>query len=292
MERILVAGATGNNGRALVENLQTRDGVLVRALVRSPNAKNAHFGPGVEVVQGDLADPSSLDLAFRDVDRAFAVMAIVPDADQLFDTFFAAAKRSGTRHLVKLSGLGASDDSPSELIRQHAASDRALREVGVPYTIVRPNSFYQNMLWQAQGIASEGRFYLPMKEARQSTIDLRDLAEIIANILTEDTHLGATYDLTGPEPLSFFEVASIIEDMRRVPTEYVPIMPAEAEAAMIAQGMPEWSAKVLTEIQDLFATGKYAEVLPDAEALLGRVPTTFRTFAQDHAAAWQPTSLA
>ncbi|MEM9760450.1 MAG: SDR family oxidoreductase [Pseudomonadota bacterium] len=286
-ERILIAGATGTNGRALIEKLRTDSRVRLRALVRDPGSPAADFGGAVEVVMGDLAVPESLTAAFDGVDRAYVVTAIRPDARLLFENFFAAASAAGVTQVVKFSGLGASSDSPSEIIRQHGDTDAMLRESGLPYTIIRPNSFHQNMLAQAAGIAATGTFYLPLGDAKQSTIDVRDIAEITANVLTSDEHLGKSYDLTGPESLDFHDVASILSDVAERAIAYTPITAADAEAGFLQAGMSEWFSKALAEIQALFATGAYAEVLPNTEHLLGRRPISFRRFAEDHVDAWR-----
>ncbi|MES0863721.1 SDR family oxidoreductase [Ruegeria sp. SCPT10] len=279
--KTLIAGATGTNGRALIDALVAKD-VPVRALVRSIEGARATLSDGIELVQGDLGAPDSLSAAFDGVDKAYIVTSVQPDTVALFRNFYRAARNASASHVVKFSGMGASDTSPSEVIRQHAASDTDLRASGLPYTILRPNSFHQNMLWQAGGIASTGKFYLPLGDAAQSTIDVRDIAEITSTILTTDGHIGKTYDLTGPESLSFHDVARIIAEVRGAPVDYVPITPEAAEQAMRDQGMPEWSAHSLAEIQALFATGQYAQVTEDAERLLGRSPRSFRDFVRDH----------
>jgi len=279
---ILISGATGTNGRALIAALSGKD-VKLRALVRNPETAKRLFPDQVELTEGDLADPSSLARAFEGVDKAYVVTAVLPNTIELFQNYYDAAKAAGVSQLVKFSGLGASTHSPSEVIRQHGATDDALRASGVPYTIIRPNSFHQNMLWQSDGIAETDTFYLPLGEAAQSTIDVRDIAEITETILTTDSHVGQTYDLTGPESLTLNDVARIIGEVRGKPVTYAPITPEAAEDAMKSQGMPDWSAKALAEIQALFAIGAYADVLPDAETLLGHKPRTFEDFVRDHA---------
>lgn len=279
--KTLIAGATGTNGRALIDKLIDKN-VPVRALVRSIESAGATLPDGIELVQGDLGAPDSLSAAFDGIDNAYVVTAVQPNTVDLFRNFYEAAQAAGVSHVVKLSGMGASNASPSEVIRQHAASDADLHASGLPYTILRPNSFHQNMLWQASGIASTGKFYLPLGDAAQSTIDVRDIADITSTILTTDGHIGKTYDLTGPESLSFHDVARIIAEVRGAPVEYVPITSEAAEQAMRDQGMPDWSAHSLAEIQALFATGLYAQVTEDAERLLGRAPRSFRDFATDH----------
>lgn len=285
-DKVFIAGATGTNGRALVWELQTRQ-VPVRALIRSSVTAVPDFGPGVEIIKGDLADRDSLGRTLDGIARAYIVTAIHQDAVAWFDNFYAAAKAADVRHVVKFSGLGSGGDSPSEVMRQHGASDAMLIESGLSYTILRPNSFHQNMLAQAPAIAKEGRFTLPIGGAAQSTIDVRDIAEISANILTEDSHFGQVYDLTGPEALTFHDVARILSEVRGEPVVYQPITAEEAETAYRQAGLPAWNAHALAEIQDLFATGAYKTVLPDAERLLGRNLRTFREFAADHAEVWR-----
>ena len=224
------------------------------------------------------------------MEKAYIVTAVLPDTVELLSNFYDAARTAGVRHIVKFSGLGASQDSPSEIIRQHGETDAMLRAVGIPYTIIRPNSFHQNMLWQAAVIAATDAFYLPVGDAAQSTIDVRDIAEITATILTSDGHENQDYDLTGPESLTFNDVARIIGDARGQPVSYIPISQEAAESAMQEQGMPDWDAHALAEIQALFGSGAYADVLPDAERLLGRKPRTFAEFAQDFVGAFVPAT--
>ena len=281
--RILVAGATGTNGRALLDAL-AGTAAAVRGFVRSESQARQALGSDIELAEGDLADCSSIAAAFEGVDKAYIVTAVHPDTVALFGNFFDAASAAGIRHVVKLSGLGASRESPSEIIRQHGETDELLGTSGLNYTIIRPNSFYQNMLWQAQPIAGTDTFYLPVGEAAQSMIDVRDIAEITANVLLHEGHDNRVYDLTGPESLTFHDVAEIIGDARGKPVAYIPITREAAESAMKEQGMPDWSAHALAEIQALFGTGAYADVLPDAENLLGRKPRTFAQFVRDHVA--------
>lgn len=282
---ILIAGATGTNGHALL-NAFADKGITVRALARNLEKVNQNEFDTVEWVQGDLSDSDSLDNAFAGIEKAYIVTAILPNTPELFDNYYAAAKRAGVSHLVKFSGMGAEPDSPSEVIRQHYVSDKALMESGLTYTILRPNSFHQNMLWQADAIKATGQFYLPLGQAKQSTVDVRDLAEATVNVMTESGHENKVYELTGPESLSFYDVAAQLTEVTGKQVTYIPVPVDAAKQAMLYQGMPEWNAHVLAEIQELFATGKYDYVTNDLEALLGRKPTDFRQFAIDHSGAF------
>ena len=282
---ILVAGATGTNGSELLRQLANK-GIHARAMVRDPERAANLACDTVELVRGDLSDRSSLAAALDGIEKAYIVTAVHKDTEAWFESFFAAAKEAGVSQLVKFSGMRADVESLSEIIRQHGRTDETLMESGIPYTILRPNSFYQNMLWQAEAIRANGQFYLPIGDARQSQVDVRDIAEATVRILTEEGHENKAYDFTGPESISYFDVAATLSKILDKPVTYVPVPVAAAEAAMLEAGMPEWDAHALAEIQGLFATGIYAEVTDDLEKLLGRRPRTFEDFARDFAAAF------
>lgn len=282
---LAIAGATGTNGRELLRQLAARR-TPARALVRDLDKAANLAGEFVDLVRSDLTDPGSLAEAFEGIETAYIVTAVHRDAEQWFDNFFAAANDAGVRRVVKFSGMHADPDSPSEIIRQHGRSDAALRESGLTYTIVRPNSFFQNIFWQADSIRATGQFFLPAGDAKQSQVDVRDLAEATANILTESGHDNKIYDLTGPEAISYFDVADTLSDVLGKRVTYVPVPEASAKDAMLQSGMPEWDANALAEIQTLFATGIYGDVTNDLERLLGREPRRFADFARDFATAF------
>jgi uncharacterized protein YbjT (DUF2867 family) len=280
---ILVVGATGTNGREVVTRLAAA-GRRVRALVRSP-AKFADLRlPNVEVVPGDLDDPASLDAALNGVDRAFIVTAVDQRAVQWCRSFFAAARRAGAPHVVKFSGLGAAESAAAAILRQHGETDQALKDSGLPHTILRPNSFYQNMLWSAGTIKDHGAFYLPMRDARQGLVDVRDIAAVAAAVLTSQGHEGRTYDITGPEALSYHDVAAQLSKVLGRPIRYVDVPPAAAEESMLKAGMPAWNAAAVAELYGAFAAGQFADTTDVVAKVTGRPPLSFEQFARDHAA--------
>jgi uncharacterized protein YbjT (DUF2867 family) len=282
---ILVVGATGTNGREVVKQLSAR-GVPVRALVRSAEKTPDLRLPNVELVRGDLGDPTSLDAALRGVDRAFIVTAVDQRCVEWFGNFFDAARRAGGPHVVKFSGMGAgSADTP--IMRQHRETDDRLQRSGLPWTILRPNSFHQNMLWSADSIKQQGAFYLPLGDARQSLVDVRDIAAVAVDVLTGKGHEGQVYELTGPESLSYQDVAATLAKVLGKPVRSVPVTPEAARELMLKSGMPEWNAAALTDLYKVFASGAYARTTDTAARLLGRPPRSFEQFARDHAGAFQ-----
>ena len=283
---ILVTGATGTNGREVVNRLAAA-GQQVRALVRG-TAKAAGLAlPGGEVVEGDLGDPASLDRALNGVRAAFLLTAVDRRQNEWQKNFIEAAKRAMVARVVKFSGMGAASDSPSEIMRQHGAGDELLMRSGLGYTILRPNSFHQNMLWSAGSIKALGALYLPLGDARQSLVDVRDIADIAAAALTKTGHEGQVYDITGPESLSYHDVAAKLSAVLGKPVRYVAVSPQAALESMLGSGMPEWNARALSELYGVFATGQYARTTDTVRRLLGREPVSFEQFAREHAAAFR-----
>jgi uncharacterized protein YbjT (DUF2867 family) len=282
---ILVIGASGTNGREVVSRLAAR-GLPVRAMVRNPANAEALRLPGVEVVGGNLDDASSLDLALSGVDRAFYLSPVDQRTVRWFDGFLAAAKRSGTRHIVKFSGMGASPDSKSVLMRDHGVTDETLKASGLPFTILKPEAFFQNLLWSAASIRDLGAFYLPLGDSRQALVDVRDIASVAAEVLASDGHAGQVYDITGPVALSYKDVADTLSRVLDRPIRYISVTSDAALDSMLKSGMPEWNARAVAELYTVFADNWPVTISDAVQKVTGRPPTSFEQFARDHAAAF------
>jgi uncharacterized protein YbjT (DUF2867 family) len=285
---ILVLGATGTNGREVVARLAAA-GVPVRALVRDParaGAKGLAL-PDVELTAGDLDDTAALAAAFRGVERAFVLTPVSPRDVEWVGRAVEAARSAGTRHLVKFSAMGADPASPSELLRQHGESDRLVMGSGLAFTVLRPNSFHQSLLGSAGSVKAEGVLYTPLRDARLSLVDVGDIADVAALTLTRPGHEGQVYEITGPESLSFADVAATLSGVLGKPVRYVDIPPEAFEAAMLGSGMPAWNARAVAELFRYFATGALARTTDTIETLLGRPPVSFAGFAREHAGAFR-----
>ena len=279
---ILVVGATGTNGREVVHRLAD-SGRAVRALVRNPSRAGDLQRPGVEIAGGELDDVASLEAALAGVDRAFLVAAVDPNYVEWVGNFAEAAKRSGSPHVVKFSAMGADAGSPVELLRQHGESDALLVGSGLPCTFLQPNSFYQNIFWSTGTIKDHGAFYLPVGDARQSQLDVRDIASVAVKALTGPGHEGKTYELTGPEALTFREIADQLSKATGKPIRYVPVTRDAAEESMRKAGMPDWNVRALGELYGFFASGQAARLSDAIERVTDRPPIRFEQFARDFA---------
>src|SRR3954470_21910937 len=190
--KILVTGSTGNVGGEVVRNLHKR-GAEVRALARKPEAAN--FPSGVEVVAGDQTDPESIREAVKGVDKLFLLNAVV--ADELTQALmtYGIAKRAGVRQVTYVSVYKADQFKDVPHFASKLAVENALREFGLPFTILRPGYFFQNDLTLKPVLQQMGIYPMPIGTAGISAIDSRDLSEAAAVTLTEQGHEGQTYDL-------------------------------------------------------------------------------------------------
>jgi uncharacterized protein YbjT (DUF2867 family) len=281
---ILVTGATGLNGKELLHRLSAK-GIAVRALVRNPAKAEAIAAlPHVEIVQGDMARPETLAAALHDTDRAMLISSSDPMMLDVQSNFIDAARTAGVRHVVKLSGIMPELDSAFRFARMHGEIEKRLEASGMAYTHLRAGEFMPAYFRQVPMIASKGAMFLPMEDARIASIDVGDIAEIAARVLTSSGHEGKTYPLTGPEALTMTEVAAKLSAATGETIRYVNVPPEDARRAQLAAGIPPYLADALFELFAERRNGKEGKVWPDAATLLGRPPTSFDEFAERNAA--------
>ncbi len=287
--KILVTGATRNVGGGVVANL-TAAGADVRALVRDESKAQGLREASVEVIIGDLDKPETLDAAFSGVDKVFLVTPAGPDQVSLARNGIAATKRAGSPHIVRLSS-GGFTEMPGALPRiaaQHAEIDAELRASGLPYTILRPHTFMQNTLVSAQTVASDGAVYMPMKEGKLGMIDVRDIVDVAAKVLTEAGHEGKAYTLTGPASISFHEVAAGLSKALGKEVKYVDVPLEAAREAMLGMGVPEWFGDPIDEYNKAMSEGFGDFTTNGVEEITGHPARSYETFARDFAQAFAP----
>src|SRR5258707_2503990 len=192
---ILVTGATGLNGGVLVRLLSAR-GVPVRALVRNPTRATALSSlANVEIVEGDMARPETLAEALRGVDRAMLISSSDPAMLEVQSNFIDAAKKAGVKHVVKLSGIMPDTDSPFRFARMHGEAELKLERSGMAFTHLRAAEFMHAYFRQVPAIVARGALFFPMEDPRIASIDVGDIAEGGASVLTQPRHAGKIYPL-------------------------------------------------------------------------------------------------
>jgi uncharacterized protein YbjT (DUF2867 family) len=278
---ILVTGATGKVGSELVEQL-VAGGHTVRALVRDPQKASASLPTAVELSRGDLSDAESIEEALVGVDRMFLLAPVDPRMVEMEQHATAAAKAAAVKHLVKLSAIGADPDSPRFFLSVHGKSEQTIRDARVAFTFLRPNFFMQNLLTSAATIKQQGAIYQPAGDSAASFIDATDIAAVAAKVLTSDGHEGKAYTLTGPQSLTYTQVAEILSRVLGKPMKYVDVPRDGAKHGMMQSGLPEWLAEGICQLVDAAREGQMEAVSPDVRNLLGRGGRTIEEFLRDN----------
>ena len=290
-DTILITGATGNVGSEVVRQLAAAQ-VPIRALVRNRAKAAAIERAGVEIVEGDLARADTLALALTGVTRALLISSSEPRQTELQNNFIDAAKRAGRPHIVKISSVAVTPDSPVSFFRWHAATEQYLTQSGLPFTILRPNYFMQNTLGFAPTIAKEGKFYGAVRNGKMAMIDVRDIAAVAARLLTQLGHEGTTYEITGPESLSLAEVAAKLSTALGKPVSYVEVPAGAVRASLLSAGMPDWAAEAIAVMHELLSRDAAAQVNDLAQKISGKKPITFDQFARDFRSVFESAATA
>jgi uncharacterized protein YbjT (DUF2867 family) len=284
--KILITGATGNVGSAVLDILSSTDANL-RALVHDEPKAQSLRDRGVEAILGDFLDPESLAPALEGVGTVLLITPIHPEqVRQAANVIEAARDSDNDPRIVRLSVAQASHEAPTKNSRQHAQIEEELISSRLPYTLLRPTTFMQNTLATARAVASEGRIYQPFKDGKLGMIDARDMGKVAAKVLTEEGHEGKTYTLTGPAAISFHDIAEMLSAVLRKKVDYVPISLEKAKEAMLGMGLSEWKAEVLIEYARAHSEGYSNFTTEDVEQLTGHPATSYRAFATDFARAF------
>jgi uncharacterized protein YbjT (DUF2867 family) len=284
---VLVAGATGTTGSALVQPLSQR-GVPVRVMVRRA-ADATRVGATLEsAVVADFDDPDSLTEAVHGVSRAYLVTPSSEAAEAQQTRFAEIAADAGVELLVKLSQYAADEASPVRFLRYHAAVERRIRELGLGFTFLRPNLYFQGLLAFSRPIATEGRFFAPIGNARISAVDIRDIADVAAAALTEQGHAGQTYTITGPAAISHGEIAAALSRATGRDITFVDV-PPEAFADGLRDLLPRWQVDGLVEDYAHYARGEAETIHSTVAELTGHEPRNIDQFARDYADAFVPS---
>jgi uncharacterized protein YbjT (DUF2867 family) len=274
---ILVTGATGNTGSGLVPALLAA-GARVRALVHTPAKAESLRRQGAEVVVADLGRPESLEAAVAGVDRIYLCLFNGPDQATHGHNLIAAARKAGRPHVVQHSASGS---DRSRIIRHVMEVESALKASGLPWTIIRPTFYLQNMMMAIPTVISQSAIYLPMRDGRMAMTDVRDIVEVAARLLLDGGHEGKTYTLTTPEAFTIGEFAAALGAALGRPIQYVDIPVAAAREAMVGMGMDPWIVEGYMELFDGFSGGWGDKTSEDIRNILGRPARDHHRFVAD-----------
>jgi NAD(P)H dehydrogenase (quinone) len=270
MTLIALTGSTGAIG-GTAAHLLADTGTSVRLLVRDP--ARAPRLAGADVRTAVYGDDGCVD-ALAGVDTVFMVSGHEA-ADRLDQhrSFVDAAAQAGVRQIVYLSFVGASATSGFTLGRDHGATEQHIRSSGLDWTFVRDN-FYAEIL--PRFADDQGVIRGPAGHGRVAAVSQRDVGDVGAHVLQDPReHVSRTYDLTGPEALTFDDVAQITSRITGRPFSFVDETIDEARASRAHYGAPDWQVDAWISTYTAIRDGELEHVSGDVERLLGRPATSY-----------------
>jgi uncharacterized protein YbjT (DUF2867 family) len=288
--KILVTGGTGHVGAAVVQELQKRK-ADIRLLVRKEGTPTP---PGVDVAIGDLLDPVSVRKAMEGVDKLYLLNAVLPDELTQGLIAYGLAKKLKLSHVVYHSVFRVEHFKDVPHFASKLAIESALREFDVPFTVIRPNYFMQNDASLKDPLTKAGVYPMPLGKVGVSAVDVRDIAEATAIVLTSDTHEGKTYNVNGPDVVSGPKAASIWSELLGKEIRYAGDN-MDAFEEQMRNRAPSWSAfDIRMMFEGYLERGFVAEDgdLETLTKLLGHAPRRYEDFARETFLQWQEISKA
>lgn len=278
---IIVTGATGQLGRAIVEKLVERiPATQVGASVRDPQKANDLVALGVRVRRGDFAEPATLSHAFEGATQVLIVSSNAAsyggDPRAQHRSAIEAAHAAGAGRIVYTSHMAASSASAFPPMLDHAATEEMLRQSGLAWTALR-HGFYAESGIAFMGDALETGVLKAPADGKVSWTAHADLAEVDAIILADEGRYdGPTPPLTGSQSLDLADLANIASELRAQPVHRQIFPDADLRAQMVARGMPERYADVALGFYLASRYGEFTVVNPTLEQLLGRSVISMR----------------
>lgn len=277
---IAVTGATGQVGSLVARALIRRD-VPLRALVRDPlRAAWLRNQPLVDLAVASSTDPEALASALAEIE----VLILIPPFESYMPAFEEALRdaaiTAGVRRVVRLSGVGASEQAESRTLRMHRRGEIALAESGLDWKNLRANAFHQNAAWLMQWVLSSNEIYGTDLREPVAWVDARDVADCLVACAADEVD-GREFELSGPESLTWQELARGLGGAVGLPVDYVPLGRPALRRLMIASRWESWPANEWITMFDgeHFKSGSGARVTDAVAELTGRQPLAFAEYA-------------
>ncbi|KAA5535763.1 SDR family oxidoreductase [Paenimyroides baculatum] len=279
---ILITGASGNLGNAVIENLLKEvTASKIAGLFRNEDKAKSLSEQGVNVRIGDYSNKESLAKAFQGVEKLLLISSSGDDALTDHKNVIDAAKEAGVEQIYYTSGAlnrNIADSKLGPLVDSYITTENYIIESGITYTIFQNGLYSETIPFFVGEEVLETGIYLPAGNGKASFATRTDMAEAIANVLASDGHGNKTYITSALPSYSFKEIAEMFSEVSGKTISYTNPAPADYETQLRASGIDEgsiWYAKLLAAI---IKNGEYEIFSSDLEKLLGRKPTDLKTY--------------
>ncbi|MFZ0544852.1 MAG: NmrA family NAD(P)-binding protein [Candidatus Promineifilaceae bacterium] len=281
---ILVTGAAGKTGRSIIQSLSTRH-IPVRALIHHQNQAEAVLAAGTaEFIIGDMADPNTYQKAMSGISAVYFICPNVNPHELEFAAYAINAAKAATLprlpHFVYHSVLHPQVEAmPHHWLKMRV--EEQLFASGLPFTILQPAAYMQNILGSWPSITEQGIYPVPYSaESRHSIVDLNDVAQAAATVLLEPGHQNAIYELSGPQPLSQTEIAEMLTQKLKRPI-MVHQTPIESWREQAQQnGLGRYQIETLIKMFNYYDQHGFQGSPNTLSWLLKRPPTSFAAFLE------------
>ncbi len=291
---LIVTGASGNFGRAAVEGLLKRvpakDLILIS---RNPDKLARYAALGAQVRRGDFDDPASLATGFAGGHKMLMISAMrVGKRIRPHTNAVEGAVKAGVQHIVYTSTIGADADNPSLAVSDHRATEEVLRNCGVAWTALRNSQYTDALIEAAAPIAiASGRWVSSSAPGKIAPVVRQDCVDCAVSVMAGSGHENTVYNITGPELLSYQEIARIVAEVSGTPIEYHAVSDDEMYAMFDSMGIPRepvddqvvgsvpWCSDDMVSYERSIREGRFAVISDDVRRLSGHAPQSVRAFA-------------
>ncbi|CCH00830.1 NmrA family protein [Fibrella aestuarina BUZ 2] len=289
MTTLLITTPTGNVGLETLRALAMRpERPTLRIIggVRRPEQDRTRLeGLVDQLVPFDFSEPGTVAAALQGVDKVLLVRPPqLADVDRYFRPLIEAMTRARLKQVVFLSLQGVENNT----LTPHHKIEQLIREAGLPYTMLRPSFFMQNLsTTHRREIAERNEIYIPAGNERTNLIDVVDIGEVAALVLATGQHLNKAYELTGTEALTYTEIAAILTEVLGRPITYkAPSVLAFVYRKWLVEKQPLSFVLVMVALYTVARLGKAAGQTSVFQELTGQLPRTFRQFAITNQKVW------
>jgi uncharacterized protein YbjT (DUF2867 family) len=276
-KKVFITAATGHIAAYAIPNL-IENNVQVKAFVHDASKAENLKKAGVDIIEGNFSEEEKLSKAMQDIEIVLSITPAGPDAFSNAANITRAAKNNKVKHLIRISAIKAAEDAPTDNGKLHFKTDSDIIESGIPYTILRPNFYMQNLLMMVPVIKEQSKIFYGMGDGKISMIDVRDIADCCVSIISGGDHQNKIYDPNGPSSISFYEIADIISERLKRTITYIPVSPEEVGESIRKRGGNEWAVKVMTDYARAYSNGWGDISNNDVEIITGHKPRSFRRF--------------
>jgi NAD(P)H dehydrogenase (quinone) len=282
-KQLLVTGASGNLGKAVVAELRRLGAKKVIAATRTPGRSEELAALGVEEREADFDRPETLQAAFRGAERLLLVSTDSLHAPGVrikqHRAAIQAAVGAGVEHVVYTSLPNAHPTEGPSITDDHFWTEVALFESGLNWTILRNNLYAEVILRFSQFALKTGKLASATQSQGRSYVTREDCARTAAAAMLNSTG-KAIYDVTGPASVTHEQIASILSRLSGKSIQYVNVTPEEVEKGLVAAGIPQFAARSVRELDEETSRGYHAIITLTVANLTGRVPMSVENFLQ------------